>query len=57
MPLHYLNPDDEPRECDVCDGSGIAPGYDGVPWHNTTCGACASGRLGNPDAGPDLDAD
>jgi hypothetical protein len=50
MSLHYLNPDDEPRECPVCDHGKVQDRPIG-PCEWVTCSRCGgSGQLGNPDA-------
>ena len=53
MPLHYIDPNDEPRECpgvgryDCVEGS--------VLFGDETCPNChGTGRLGNPQAEPEI---
>jgi hypothetical protein len=50
MSLHYLNPDDEPRECHRCVGEGTP--YPSHPeGSQIECSTChGTGQLGNPDA-------
>lgn len=57
MAIHYLNPDDEPRECRRCEVDGTGTGtlldFDGT--NPEPCDVCdGSGQLGNPD-GPSVD--
>lgn len=54
MGLHYLNPDDEPRECPARCEQG---------WHRNDADTCSyacescygTGLLGDPEAKPDVD--
>lgn len=56
MALYYLNPEDEPRECDAC-RDNLHVGYavnctptDGERGDLWACAGClGTGKLGNPD--------
>lgn len=47
MSLHYSNPDDKLRDCPRCD--------DNSWWFCNYC--CGEGRLGDPDAQPDIEVE
>jgi hypothetical protein len=56
MSLHYMNPDEEPRECQKCDGTGQDLGsfqdeHQPVTDADIECCDCdGTGQLGNPGA-------
>ena len=54
MSHHYLHPEDEPRRCD---GGCDSEGYLYTP-ERTWCAKCrGTGKLGNPDAKPEIELD
>ena len=60
MSTHYINPDDEYRDCESCGGSGYAPGCTetdlslrGNLWACLMCDG--TGKLGDKDAKPEIE--
>ena len=59
MSHHYINPSDEYRDCESCDGSGYATGCtetDRLRGDLWACLLCdGTGKLGDPDAKPEIE--
>lgn len=49
MSLHYSDPSREPRECPLA-----VSGPNGAPFHPRLCMCRGTGRLGDPEARPDV---
>lgn len=56
MSLYYLDPEREPRECHVCDGTGSYSSHECGVLRSAECGYCnGTGRLGVEGAEPDFE--